>query len=301
MSVDQYIWITLVGIVLFGFWSKARVPLTFFLTFASFFAALDITHFMMSAPTGPSPFNEPILNPNVSSLLLCCALFLTPEFKVQFLGARISVLLDVSIGLLIFWSESRIGQVTFLILILFRSRASHRFSIWRLVIASLLFLAYSITIHQQIQRSIQARLIIWDVALDIFRDNWLLGIGGSSFAQEFFFYGFERYSTFKRKPSLVVDPHNILLDLLLTFGLAVGILFLMLAISLFFFDLRQWNDNLYRKDSKLLVFCYLLQGMVNVNSFFVSIVFTATYMFLRIMNSNLDQTFNSQNISNNEG
>jgi O-antigen ligase len=108
--------------------------------------------------------------------------------------------------------------------------------------------------------------------------NFLFGIGPGNFKHFFLEYRENKLTILKNKDLIQVDPHNLILNSLLSFGFLAS---LGLAVLVIYLLARQFKN--YRSDISLaiLLFTFFAQAMINVNSVFVNSVFAFTYVLLK--------------------
>jgi hypothetical protein len=91
-------------------------------------------------------------------------------------------------------------------------------------------------------------------------------------------YREEKLTILKRKDLIQIDPHNLILNLLLSFGLIATILLIALLL-LYAIKTKKVSHKLEYPHILLIVFS--IQAMVNVNSFLINSIFIFTYLTVR--------------------
>ena len=228
-------------------------------------------------------FRESWFNPNVSSVALALFTFLIPRILTFDLSKNKSVViyskyLDVVLLVAIILSASIIGLFTFSISILVRYR--NEFQNNKLLRNGTLLLAFVFTILNisHLRNSIEVRLSIWRSALRMLSDHLFFGVGPGNFRHFFLEYREEKLTILKRKDLIQIDPHNLILNLLLSFGL-IATLLLITMFLLYAIKTKKVSHKLEYPHILLIVF--LIQAMVNVNSFLINSIFVFTYLTVR--------------------
>jgi O-antigen ligase len=113
-------------------------------------------------------------------------------------------------------------------------------------------------------------------------NNFLFGIGPGNFKHFFLEYREDKLLVLKEKDLIQIDPHNIILNSLLSFGFIATLSLVVLVIYLLARQLKT-----YRKDISLaiLLFTFFAQAMINVNSVFVNSIFAFTFVVMRYKNN----------------
>jgi O-antigen ligase len=127
-------------------------------------------------------------------------------------------------------------------------------------------------------KSIEVRLSIWRSALRMLESNFLFGIGPGNFKHFFLEYRENKLSILKEKDLIQVDPHNLILNSLLSFGFLATIVLIVLVIYSLARQLKTYRNDI---SLAILLFTFFAQAMINVNSVFVNSVFAFTYVLLR--------------------
>jgi O-antigen ligase len=108
--------------------------------------------------------------------------------------------------------------------------------------------------------------------------NCLFGIGPGNFKHFFLEYRENELTVLKNKDLIQVDPHNIILNSLLSFGFLATLGLLVLIVYVLVSQVK-----LYKNDISLviLIVTFFSQAMINVNSVFVNSIFAFTYVVLK--------------------
>jgi O-antigen ligase len=133
-----------------------------------------------------------------------------------------------------------------------------------------------------ITKSIEVRLSIWRSAIRMIENNFLFGIGPGNFKHFFLEYREKELIILKNKDLIQVDPHNLILNSLLSFGFIAT-----LGLSIVVIYLLVSQVKVFKADISLtiLFFTFFAQAMINVNSVFVNSIFAFTYVVLRYRNN----------------
>lgn len=230
-----------------------------------------------------SLFHGSWFNPNVTSVALALFTFLIPATLTLELTKTNSVTihsryLDLIVLVTIILSASIIGLFVFLLSMFSRYRlwlANNKVYSLLVLLATATFVLLSL---DHISRSIEIRLSIWRSAFRMLQSNFWLGVGPGNFKHFFLEYQESKLTILKNKDLIQVDPHNLILDSLLSFGFLAT---LGISVSVTYFLISQ--VKFFRNDFSLviLLFSFFAQGMINVNSVFVNSVFAFTYFKLR--------------------
>jgi len=228
-------------------------------------------------------FHGSWFNPNVSSVALSLFTFLIPKILTFDLSKSKSVLiyskyLDVALFIAIILSASIIGLFTFSVSILVRYH--NEFYNNKLLRNGTLLLAFIFTIFNisHLRYSIEVRLSIWRSALLMLSDHLFFGIGPGNFRDFFLEYREEKLTILKSKDLIQIDPHNLILNLLLSFGLIVTLI-LIIMFLLYARKIIKVSHKLHYPHILLIVFS--IQAMVNVNSFLINSIFIFTYLTVK--------------------
>ncbi len=129
-----------------------------------------------------------------------------------------------------------------------------------------------------ISKSIEVRLSIWRSAVRMLESNFLFGIGPGNFKHFFLEYRENNLTILKNKDLIQVDPHNLILNSLLSFGFLATLSLTILVIYLLARQLKTYRTDI---SLAILLFTFFVQAMINVNSVFVNSVFAFTYVLLK--------------------
>jgi len=286
---------------LFGAYSPWLLPIAIYLLarwkvshqYISYLMSAVVTLLFVDLIVNPQIFKDTFLhenlfhgswfNPNVTSVALALFTFLIPATVTLDLTETKSITissryLDFIALVAIILSASIIGLFVFLLSLFSRYRqllASNK------VFAFIGFLATTTFTYlnlDHILESFEVRLSIWRSAVRMLENNFLFGIGPGNFKHFFLEYRENKLTILKEKDLIQVDPHNLILNSLLSFGFIATLSLVVLVIYLLARQLKT-----YRKDISLaiLLFTFFAQAMINVNSVFVNSVFEFTYVLLK--------------------
>jgi hypothetical protein len=234
-----------------------------------------------------SLFHGSWFNPNVASVALAIFTFLIPSTLTLEISKTKSITissryLDALVLLAMILSASIIGLFVFLLSLLSRYRqllASNK------VFGIIALLAMTTFIYLKLDhmiKSFEVRLSIWRSAIRMIENNFLFGIGPGNFKHFFLEYRENKLLVLKEKDLIQIDPHNIILNSILSFGFIASLGLFVLIVCVLVRQLK-----LYRNDISLaiLLFTFFAQAMINVNSVFVNSIFAFTYVVMRYRNS----------------
>ena len=282
-------WLLPIGIYLLARWKPSRQYLGYFVcaVVALLFVDLVVNPQIFEGTfLQESLFHGSWFNPNVTSVALAIFTFLIPTTLTLELSANKSITissryLDLIVLVAIILSASIIGLFVFLLSIFSRYRQ------WLLnnkvygLAALLATTTFTYLKLEHISRSIEIRLSIWRSAIRMLESNFLFGIGPGNFKHFFLEYRENELTVLKNKDLIQVDPHNLILNSLLSFGFLATTTLIVLVIYLLARQLKT-----YRSDVSLtiLLFAFFAQAMINVNSVFVNSVFIFTYVVMKYRN-----------------
>ena len=286
---------------LFGAYSPWLLPIAIYLLarwkfsrqYLGYFVCAVVTLLFVDLVVNPQIFKDTFLqeslfhgswfNPNVTSVALAIFTFLIPATLTLELSENKSITiasryLDFIVFIAIILSASIIGLFVFLLSMFSRYRQwlINNKVYW---LAALLATAtFTYLNFGHIINSLEVRLSIWRSAIRMLESNFLFGIGPGNFKHFFLEYRENQLTILKNKDLIQVDPHNLLLNSLLSFGFIAS---LVLTVLVIYILARQFDA--YRKDISLaiLLFTFFAQAMINVNSVFVNSVFAFTFVVMK--------------------
>jgi len=228
-------------------------------------------------------FHGSWFNPNVSSVALAIFAFLIPStLTLEFTATKTigipSRYLDFLVFVAIIFSASIIGLFVFLLSVYSRYRkllySKKVFSLFTLSVITV----YAYLNLDHIIKSLEIRLSIWRSAIRMLESNFLFGIGPGNFKHFFLEYRGNELLVLKNKDLIQIDPHNIILNSLLSFGFIATLGFLVLLIYFLVHD-----SKFLRNDGSLLMLLltFFAQAMINVNSVFVNSIFVFAFALLK--------------------
>ena len=282
-------WLLPIGIYLLARWKPSRQYLGYFVCAVVALLFVDLVvnpQIFKGTFLQESLFHGSWFNPNVTSVALAIFTFLIPTTLTLELSANKSITissryLDLIVLVALILSASIIGLFVFLLSIFSRYRQ------WLInnkvygLAALLATTTFTYLKLEHISRSIEIRLSIWRSAIRMLESNFLFGIGPGNFKHFFLEYRENELTDLKNKDLIQVDPHNLILNSLLSFGFLATTALIVLVIYLLARQLKT-----YRSDVSLtiLLIAFFAQAMINVNSVFVNSVFIFTYVVMKYRN-----------------
>ena len=282
-------WLLPIGIYLLARWKPSRQYLGYFICAVVALLFVDLVvnpQIFKGTFLQESLFHGSWFNPNVTSVALAIFTFLIPATLTLELSENKSITissryLDLIVLVAIILSASIIGLFVFLLSIFSRYRQ------WLInnkvygLAALLATTTFTYLKLEHISRSIEIRLSIWRSAIRMLESNFLFGIGPGNFKHFFLEYRENELTVLKNKDLIQVDPHNLILNSLLSFGFLATTALIVLVIYLLARQLKT-----YRSDVSLtiLLIAFFAQAMINVNSVFVNSVFIFTYVVMKYRN-----------------
>jgi O-antigen ligase len=279
-------WLLPIAIYLLARWKPSRHYIGYFVCAVVALLFVDLVvnpQIFKGTFLQESLFHGSWFNPNVTSVALAMFTFLIPATLTLELSENKSITissryLDLIVLVAIILSASIIGLFVFLLSIFSRYRQI-LFSNKAYGVAVLLAIAtFTYLKFDHISRSIEIRLSIWRSAIRMLESNFLFGIGPGNFKHFFLEYRENKLTILKNKDLIQVDPHNLILNSLLSFGLLATIVFIVLVIYLLARQLKTYRSDILLA---ILLFTFFAQAMINVNSVFVNSVFAFTYVLLK--------------------
>ena len=230
-----------------------------------------------------SLFHGSWFNPNVASVALAIFTFLIPSTLTFELSKTKSITissryLDCLLFVAMILSASIIGLFVFALSLLSRYR---QWLVSNKVFGIIALLATTTFIYlklDHITKSFEVRISIWRSAIRMIENNFLFGIGPGNFKHFFLEYREDKLLVLKEKDLIQIDPHNIILNSLLSFGFIATTTIIVLLIYLLARQLKVSRNDV---SLAILLFTFLAQAMINVNSVFVNSVFAFTYVLLK--------------------
>jgi hypothetical protein len=279
-------WLLPVVIYLLTRWKPSRLYIGYFVSAVVALLFVDLVanpQIFKDTFLHDSLFHGSWFNPNVTSVALAIFTFLIPATLTLELSAKKSITissryLDLLVLVAIILSASIIGLFVFLLSIFSRYRQwllSNRVYGLAALLATMIFTYLNL---DHMSKSIEVRLSIWRSAIRMLESNFLFGIGPGNFKHFFLEYRENKLSILKEKDLIQVDPHNLILNSLLSFGFLATIVLIVLVIYLLARQLKTYRSDI---SLAILLFTFFAQAMINVNSVFVNSVFAFTYVLLR--------------------
>ena len=286
---------------IFGAYSPWLLPITIYLLtrwkpsrhYIGYFVSAIVALLFVDLVVNPQIFKDTFLqdslfhgswfNPNVTSVALAIFTFLIPSTLTLELTRTKSITissryLDCLVLVAVILSASIIGLFVFLLSMFSRYRqllTSNK------VVGSIALLVTTTFVYlnlDHIIKSFEVRLSIWRSAIRMLESNFLFGIGPGNFKHFFLEYRENELTVLKNKDLIQVDPHNIILNSLLSFGFLATLFLVVLTIYLL---ARQMKTNQEDISLLILLFTFFAQAMINVNSVFVNSIFAFTYVVMK--------------------
>ena len=298
---DLFVILIRVRATLFGAYSPWLLPIAIYLLarwkpsrqYIGYFISAVVALLFVDLVANPQIFKDTFLhdslfhgswfNPNVTSVALAIFTFLIPATLTLELSETKSITissryLDLLVLVAIILSASIIGLFVFLLSMFSRYRQWLFSNMVYGLAAFLVTMIFTYLNLDHMSKSIEVRLSIWRSALRMLESNFLFGIGPGNFKHFFLEYRENKLSILKEKDLIQVDPHNLILNSLLSFGFLATIVLIVLLIYLLTRQLKTYRNDI---SLAILLFTFFAQAMINVNSVFVNSVFTFTYVLLR--------------------
>ena len=298
---DLFVILIRVRAILFGAYSPWLLPIAIYLLarwkpsrqYIGYFISAVVTLLFVDLVANPQIFKDTFLhdslfhgswfNPNVTSVALAIFTFLIPATLTLEISEKKSITissryLDLIVFVAMILSASIIGLFVFSLSLFSRYRQwlfSNRAYGLAALLASTTFTFFNLS---HIVESLEVRLSIWRSAIRMLESNFLFGIGPGNFKHFFLEYRENKLSILKEKDLIQVDPHNLILNSLLSFGFLATTVLIVLVIYLLARQLKTYRNDI---SLAILLFTFFTQAMINVNSVFVNSVFAFTYVLLK--------------------
>jgi O-antigen ligase len=228
-------------------------------------------------------FHGSWFNPNVASVALALFTFLIPSTLTLELTKTKSITIssryvDALVLVAIVLSASIIGLFVFLLSLFSRYRlwlTSNKVFGFAALLATTTFTYFNLG---HIVDSLEVRLSIWRSAMRMIENNFLFGIGPGNFKHFFLEYRENKLLVLKEKDLIQIDPHNIILNSLLSFGFIATLGLFVLVTYLLVSQIQHYRNDI---SLAILLFTFFAQAMINVNSVFVNSIFAFTYVVMK--------------------
>jgi O-antigen ligase len=228
-------------------------------------------------------FHGSWFNPNVASVALALFTFLIPSTLTLELTKTKSITIssryvDALVLVAIVLSASIIGLFVFLLSLFSRYRlwlTSNKVFGLAALLATTTFTYFNLG---HIVDSLEVRLSIWRSAIRMIENNFLFGIGPGNFKHFFLEYRENKLLVLKEKDLIQIDPHNIILNSLLSFGFIATLGLFVLVTYLLVSQIQHYKNDI---SLTILLFTFFAQAMINVNSVFVNSIFAFTYVVMK--------------------
>ena len=302
---DLFVILIRVRAILFGAYSPWLIPIALYLLarlklsrpYIGYLASAVVALLFIDLVINPQIFKDTFLhdslfhgswfNPNVASVAVAIFTFLVPSTLTLELSKTKAITvssryLDALVLVAMILSASIIGLFVFLLSLFSRYRqllSSNK--VFRLIalLATTTFIYLNL---DHITKSIEVRLSIWRSAIRMIENNFLFGIGPGNFKHFFLEYRENELTVLKNKDLIQVDPHNLILNSLLSFGFIATLGLSIVAIYLFVSQIKIFKADI---SLTILLFTFFAQAMINVNSVFVNSIFAFTYVLMRYRNN----------------
>ncbi len=286
---------------LFGAYSPWLLPIALYLLtrlklsrpYIGYLASAVVALLFVDLVVNPQIFKDTFLhenlfhgswfNPNVASVALALFTFLIPSTLTLELTKTKSITIssryvDALVLVAIVLSASIIGLFGFLLSLFSRYRlwlTSNKVFSLAALLATTTFTYFNLG---HIVDSLEVRLSIWRSAIRMIENNFLFGIGPGNFKHFFLEYRENKLLVLKEKDLIQIDPHNIILNSLLSFGFIATLGLFVLVTYLLVSQIQHYRNDI---SLAILLFTFFAQAMINVNSVFVNSIFAFTYVVMK--------------------
>lgn len=286
---------------LFGAYSPWLLPIALYLLtrfklsrpYIGYLASAVVALLFVDLVVNPQIFKDTFLhenlfhgswfNPNVASVALALFTFLIPSTLTLELTKTKSITIssryvDALVLVAIVLSASIIGLFVFLLSLFSRYRlwlTSNKVFGLAALLATTTFTYFNLG---HIVDSLEVRLSIWRSAIRMIENNFLFGIGPGNFKHFFLEYRENKLLVLKEKDLIQIDPHNIILNSLLSFGFIATLGLFVLVTYLLVSQIQHYRNDI---SLAILLFAFFAQAMINVNSVFVNSIFAFTYVVMK--------------------
>ena len=161
------------------------------------------------------------INPNIAGyIFLICSIVLPDSFEVNGSAYKSNCLRTLMVALCI-----STGSTLATILLVVWLITHLRKKLWFVLLIAVASLALSPLYLEALRRSVAIRLEIWKIALNISDANAWSGIGANGFTESFAKFRTSEFVNFKSIDTVINDPHNIFLSVLVSDGILFAALF----------------------------------------------------------------------------
>jgi O-antigen ligase len=308
MSVtNSHLFVILIRVraILFGAYSPWLLPIALYLLarlkfsrpYIGYLASAVVALLFIDLVVNPQIFKDTFLhdslfhgswfNPNVASVAVAIFTFLIPSTLTLELSKTKAITvssryLDALVLVAMILSASIIGLFVFVLSLFSRYRQLLTGNKVFRLIALLVTTTFIFLNLDHIAKSFEIRVSIWRSAIRMIENNFLFGIGPGNFKHFFLEYRENELTILKNKDLIQVDPHNIILNSLLSFGFIATLGLLIVVTYLLISQIKVLRADI---SLSILLLTFLAQAMINVNSVFVNSIFAFTYVLMRYRNN----------------
>ena len=208
------------------------------------------------------------INPNIAGyIFLICSIVLPDAFVVNGLVYKSNYLRIFMVALCI-----STGSTLATILLVVWLITQLRKKLWFVLLIAVASLALSPLYIEALRRSVAIRLEIWKIALDISDANAWSGIGANGFNDAFAKFRTSEFVDLKSIDTVINDPHNIFLSVLVSDGILFAALFTIFVAILYIKLISSTTVSVNRKLGFIFMLVFLSTNVLSLLVVLVSVL-----------------------------
>jgi len=262
--------IVLIGIaglcqVLLGLTKSTSLLMTTLLTVTAFFGLSQIATIIDHLSGSSISIG---INPNIAGyIFLVCSMVLPDSFEVNGSVYK-SNYLRILMAVLCISTGSTMATILLVIWLITHLRNK----LWLAILIVLASLAVSPLYIEALRRSIAIRLEIWKIALNISESNGWSGIGSNGFTDSFAKFRTAEFVNLKSIDTVIIDPHNIFLNVLVSDGILFATLFAVFVAILYIKLIGSTTVSVDRKLGFVFMLVFLSTNVLSLLVVLVSVL-----------------------------
>ena len=208
------------------------------------------------------------INPNIAGyIFLICSIVLPDSFEVNGLVYKSMFLRTLMVALCI-----STGSILTTILLVVWLITHLRMKLWFVLLIAVASLALSPLYIEALRRSVAIRLEIWEIAVNISEANTWSGIGANGFTESFAKFRTSEFVDFKSIDTVISDPHNVFLSVLVSDGILFAALFTIFVAILYIKLISSTTVSLNRKLGFTFMLVFLSTNVLSLLVVLVSVL-----------------------------
>ena len=208
------------------------------------------------------------INPNIAGyIFLICSIVLPDSFEVNGSVYKSNYLRTSMVALCI-----STGSTLATILLAVWLITHLRKKLWLVLLIAVASLALSPLYIEALRRSVAIRLEIWKIAVNISEANTWSGIGANGFTDSFAKFRTSEFVNLKSIDTVINDPHNIFLSVLVSDGILFAALFAGFVAILYIKLISSTAVSVNRKLGFTFMLVFLSTNVLSLLVFLVSVL-----------------------------